>query len=128
MSGQHLGGLRVLGAAPDHVGSAGASETALPLAATGDLATPARATDRHPLSRRKTRRDGQARPAPGLPDLPRTGRGAPAFPACVTVPLYADGGAGRTTVLRPPPLVATPGAGRHTVRARVTRTSTGAGA
>ncbi|MBB5925717.1 hypothetical protein [Streptomyces echinatus] len=46
-------------------------------------------------------------------------------------PGCADGGAARaarTTVLRTPPAVAAPVAGRYATRARMTRTSTGADA
>ncbi|MFI2760527.1 hypothetical protein ACH5A3_16855 [Streptomyces echinatus] len=43
-------------------------------------------------------------------------------------PGHADGGAARTTVLRTPPAVAAPVAGRYATRARMTRTSTGADA
>lgn len=51
-----------------------------------------------------------------------------AFLASVVVLMYADGGAGRTTVLCLPLIVAALVAGWYAVRARATRTSTGAGA
>lgn len=47
-----------------------------------------------------------------------------AFLACVLVLMYADGGAGRTTVLCLPLIVAALVAGWYAIRGRVARTAT----
>ncbi|MGW4564976.1 hypothetical protein ACWEN3_22010 [Streptomyces sp. NPDC004561] len=76
----------------------------------------------------KTRKSEPVRPAQRPPGSPRTEDVTAAIPACVPVPLYADDGPGRTTVLRPPLIVAAPVAGSYGIRGPRARKSTGAGA
>ncbi|MEV5875483.1 L-asparagine permease, partial [Streptomyces sp. NPDC052101] len=63
-----------------------------------------------------------------LPGSPWTELVTLAFLASVLVLMYADGGAGRTTVLCLPLIVAALLAGWYAIRGRISRTSTGADA
>ncbi|MFF9088509.1 hypothetical protein ACF1BE_19180 [Streptomyces sp. NPDC014991] len=71
---------------------------------------------------RQIRKGTPVRPSYGLPDSPRTDAVRRASPARVPVLLYADDGAGRTTV-GPPPIAAAPVACRHGIRGRMSRTT-----
>ncbi|MFF9020378.1 amino acid permease [Streptomyces eurythermus] len=121
-------GICVLGVGLNYVVPAEAFEIVLNFAAIGILATWAMIMVCHLLFWRKTRQGDLTRPAYRLPGSPWTELVTLAFLASVVVLMYADGGAGRTTVLCLPLIVAALVAGWYAVRARVTRTSTGAGA
>lgn len=82
----------------------------------------------HLLFRRKTQQGEPTRPGHRLPGSPWTELVTPAFPAAVLVLMYADGGAGRTTVLCQPLTVGALVAGWYAIRGRVARKSTGADA
>jgi L-asparagine permease len=70
----------------------------------------------------------QKRSGRRLPGSPWTELVTPAFLASVLVLMYADDGAGGTTVLCPPLIVAAPVAAWYAIRGRLKRTSTWADA
>ncbi len=78
----------------------------------------------HPLLRQKTRKGELTRPGYRLPGSPWTEIVTPAFLASVLVLMYADGGAGRITVLCLPLIAGALAAGWLAVLGPAARTST----
>ncbi len=112
----------------NYVVPADAFEIVLNFAAIGILATWGMIMICHLLFWRKTQQGELTRPSYRLPGSPWTEVVTLAFLASVLVLMYADGGAGRTTVLCLPLIVAALVAGWYGIRARISRTSTGADA
>ncbi|MGW0211911.1 amino acid permease, partial [Streptomyces sp. NPDC003233] len=121
-------GICVLGVGLNYVVPADAFEIVLNFAAIGILATWGMIMLCHLLFWQKTRKGELTRPSYRLPGSPWTEVVTLAFLASVLVLMYADGGAGRTTVLCLPLIVATLVAGWYGIRGRISRTSTGADA
>ncbi|MEU0969110.1 hypothetical protein ABZ357_28195 [Streptomyces sp. NPDC005917] len=121
-------GICVLGVGLNFVVPAEAFEIILDLAAISILATWGMIMLCHPLFRHKTQKGELTRPGYRLPGSPWTEMVTPAFLASVLVLVYADGGAGRTTVLCLPLIVAALVAGWYAIRGRLARPSTGTGA
>ncbi|MCX5588365.1 amino acid permease [Streptomyces erythrochromogenes] len=114
-------GMCVLGVGLNFVVPADAFEIVLNLAAIGILATWGMIMVCHLLFWRKTRDGELTRPSYRLPGSPWTELVTLAFLASVLVLMYADGGAGRTTVLCVPLIAAALVAGWYAVRGRVAR-------
>ena len=117
-------GICVLGVGLNYVVPADAFEIVLNFAAIGILATWGMIMVCHLLFWQKTEKGDLTRPGYRLPGSPWTELVTLAFLASVLVLMYADGGAGRTTVLCLPLIVAALVAGWFAVRGRVSRTST----
>jgi L-asparagine permease len=112
-------GICVLGVGLNFVVPAEAFEIVLNFAALGILATWGMIMVCHLLFWRKTRRGELDRPGYRLPGSPWTEIVTLAFLASVLVLMYADGGAGRTTVLCLPLIVAALVAGWYAIRGRI---------
>ncbi len=121
-------GICVLGVGLNFVVPAEAFEIVLNFAAIGILATWGMIMVCHLLFWQKTQNGELTRPGYRLPGSPWTELVTPAFLASVLVLMYADGGAGRTTVLCLPLIVAALVAGRYAIRSRAGRTATKADA
>ncbi|MGW2255316.1 amino acid permease, partial [Kitasatospora sp. NPDC001660] len=105
---------------------ADAFEIVLNFAAIGILATWGMIMVCHLLFWRKTTAGELTRPGYRLPGSPWTELVTLAFLAAVLVLMYADGGAGRTTVLCVPLIAAALVAGWYAIRGRIARTAAGA--
>ncbi|MFJ8357299.1 amino acid permease [Streptomyces sp. NPDC093984] len=114
-------GMCVLGVGLNFVVPADAFEIVLNFAAIGILSTWGMIMLCHLLFWRKTQRGELSRPGYRLPGSPWTEIVTLGFLASVFVLMYADGGAGRTTVLCLPLIVAALVAGWFGVRGRVGR-------
>ncbi|MEU9044246.1 MULTISPECIES: amino acid permease [unclassified Kitasatospora] len=114
-------GMCVLGVGLNFVVPADAFEIVLNLAAIGIIATWGMIMVCHLFFWRKTRAGELTRPAYRLPGSPWTEIVTLAFLASVLVLMYADGGAGRTTVLCVPLIAAALVAGWYAVRRRPAR-------
>jgi L-asparagine permease len=112
-------GMCVLGVGLNFVVPADAFEIVLNFAAIGILATWGMIMICHLLFWRKTRSGELSRPGYRLPGSPWTELVTLAFLASVLVLMYADGGAGRTTVLCLPLIAGALVAGWYGVRGRV---------
>jgi L-asparagine permease len=122
-------GICVLGVGLNFVVPAEAFEIVLNFAAIGILSTWGMIMICHLLFWQKTQKGELARPGYRLPGSPWTELVTLAFLASVLVLMYADGGAGRTTVLCLPLIVGVLVAGWFGIRGRVARKSpTGADA
>ncbi|MEU1404931.1 amino acid permease [Streptomyces sp. NPDC005728] len=117
-------GMCVLGVGLNFVVPADAFEIVLNFAAIGILATWGMIMLCHLLFWRKTQKGELARPSYRLPGSPWTEVVTLAFLASVLVLMYADGGAGRTTVLCLPLIVGALVAGWYAIRGRIARKST----
>ncbi|MGW3956306.1 amino acid permease [Streptomyces sp. NPDC004752] len=122
------GGICVLGVGLNFVVPADAFEIVLNFAAIGILATWGMIMICHLLFWQKSQQGELSRPGYRLPGSPWTELVTLAFLATVLVLMYADGGAGRTTVLCLPLIVAVLVAGWYAIRGRTARTPTGADA
>jgi L-asparagine permease len=111
----------VLGVGLNFVVPADAFEIVLNFAAIGILATWGMIMVCHLLFWQKTQRGELRRPDYRLPGSPWTEIVTLVFLASVLVLMYADGGAGRTTVLCLPLIVAALVAGWYAIRGRVAR-------
>ncbi|MEU1164590.1 L-asparagine permease, partial [Streptomyces sp. NPDC005921] len=118
-------GICVLGVGLNFVVPADAFEIVLNFAAIGIISTWGMIMLCHLLFWRKTQNGELIRPGYRLPGSPWTEIVTLAFLASVLVLMYADGGAGRTTVLCVPLIVAALVAGWYAVRRRVARPSAG---
>jgi L-asparagine permease len=114
-------GICVLGVCLNYVVPADAFEIVLNFAAIGILSTWGMIMICHLLFWRRTRKGELSRPGYRLPGSPWTETVTLGFLAAVFVLMYADGGAGRTTVLCLPLIVAALVAGWYGVRGRVGR-------
>ncbi|MGY5136197.1 hypothetical protein ACWGJW_28045, partial [Streptomyces nigrescens] len=112
-------GVCVLGVGLNYVVPSEAFEIVLNFAAIGILSTWAMIMLCHLLFWRKTRAGELTRPSYRLPGSPWTEIVTLAFLAFVLVLMWADGGAGRTTVLSLPVIVAALVGGWFLVRGRV---------
>ncbi|MER5838245.1 L-asparagine permease, partial [Streptomyces sp. NPDC002130] len=117
-------GICVLGVGLNFVVPAEAFEIVLNFAAIGILATWGMIMICHLLFWQKTQRGELTRPGYRLPGSPWTEIVTLAFLASVLVLMYADGGAGRTTVLCLPLIVGALVAGWFAIRGRIARKST----
>jgi L-asparagine permease len=115
-------GICVLGVGVNFVVPEDAFEIVLNFAAIGILSTWGMIMMCHLLFRQRTRQGRPPRPDYRLPGSPRTEPATQAFLASVLVLMYADGGAGRTTVLCLPLIAGALVAGRYAVRGRLNRT------
>ncbi|CAM5704506.1 L-asparagine permease OS=Kitasatospora aureofaciens OX=1894 GN=HS99_0002825 PE=3 SV=1 [Kitasatospora aureofaciens] len=118
-------GMCVLGVVLNYVVPADAFEIVLNLAAIGILATWGMIMICHLFFWRKTRAGELTRPAYRLPGSPWTELVTLAFLVTVLVLMYADGGAGRTTVLCVPLIAAVLVAGWYAIRGRAGRAAAG---
>jgi L-asparagine permease len=116
-------GICVLGVGLNFVVPADAFEIVLNFAAIGILSTWGMIMLCHFLFWQKTEKGELTRPGYRLPGSPWTELVTLAFLASVLVLMYADGGAGRTTVLCLPLIAAALVAGWFAVRRRVASTS-----
>ncbi|KOV61130.1 L-asparagine permease [Streptomyces sp. NRRL WC-3618] len=116
-------GFCVLGVGLNFVVPADAFEIVLNFAAIGILATWGMIMVCHLVFWRKTENGELTRPSYRLPGSPWTELVTLAFLASVLVLMYADGGAGRTTVLCLPLIAGALVAGWYAVRAQVARKS-----
>jgi L-asparagine permease len=119
-------GICVLGVGLNAWVPAKAFEIVLNLAALGILATWGMIMICHLLFWRKSREGQVSRPGYRLPGSPWTELGTLGFLAAVLVLMYADGGAGRTTVLCLPLIAGALVAGWFGIRGRIARKSGGA--
>jgi L-asparagine permease len=117
-------GFCVLGVGLNFVVPADAFEIVLNFAAIGILATWGMIMICHLMFWQKTQKGELARPGYRLPGSPWTELVTLAFLASVLVLMYADGGAGRTTVLCLPLIVGALVVGWFAIRRRTARTST----
>jgi len=117
-------GICVLGVGLNFVVPADAFEIVLNFAAIGILSTWGMIMVCHLVFWQKTQRGELSRPGYRLPGSPWTELVTLAFLASVLVLMYADGGAGRTTVLCLPLIVGSLVVGWFAVRRRVAATST----
>ncbi|AXE28261.1 L-asparagine permease (plasmid) [Streptomyces globosus] len=120
-------GVCVLGVGLNFVVPDDAFEIVLNLAALGILSTWGMIMICHLLFWRKTRSGELARPDYRLPGSPWTQLITLVFLASVLVLMYADGGAGRTTVLCVPLIAATLVAGWYAIRGRLARAAAAKG-
>ncbi|MFC6066497.1 amino acid permease [Streptomyces ochraceiscleroticus] len=118
------GGICVLGVGLNFVVPADAFEIVLNFAAIGILATWGMIMICHLRFWQKTQKGELTRPGYRLPGSPWIQLVTLAFLASVLVLMYADGGAGRTTVLCVPLVVGALVAGWYSLRGRIARTST----
>jgi len=116
-------GICVLGVGLNFVVPADAFEIVLNFAAIGILATWGMIMICHLIFWQKTQKGDLDRPGYRLPGSPWTELVTLAFLASVLVLMYADGGAGRTTVLCLPLIVGALVAGWYAIRGRVARTA-----
>ncbi|MDO0930852.1 hypothetical protein QQY66_03875 [Streptomyces sp. DG2A-72] len=124
-----ISGSCVLGVGPNFVVPADAFEIVLNFVAIGILATWGMIMICHLLFRQKTQKGELTRPGYRLPGSPWPELVTPAFLASVLVLMYADGGAGRTTVLCLPLIAAALVAGWYAIRGRTApKSPTGADA
>ncbi|MEK0098042.1 amino acid permease [Streptomyces sp. A475] len=121
-------GICVLGVGLNFVVPADAFEIVLNFAAIGILATWGMIMICHVMFWRKTQNGELSRPSYRLPGSPWTEIVTIGFLVSVLVLMYADGGAGRTTVLCLPVIVAALVAGWYGVRRRVAGIRDGADA
>ncbi|WP_406491339.1 amino acid permease [Streptomyces sp. NBC_01604] len=117
-------GFCVLGVGLNFVVPADAFEIVLNFAAIGILATWGMIMICHLMFWQKSQKGELARPSYRLPGSPWTELVTLAFLASVLVLMYADGGAGRTTVLCLPLIVGALVVGWFAIRRRAVRTST----
>lgn len=117
-------GFCVLGVGLNFVVPSDAFEIVLNFAAIGILATWGMIMICHLMFWQKSQKGELARPSYRLPGSPWTELVTLAFLASVLVLMYADGGAGRTTVLCLPLIVGALVVGWFAIRRRAVRTST----